>query len=186
MLFRSIAVCLRGQLNSNVRLHSRRSRAVLQQSQRLRREPNTTTRQEPRETGQHGQALSSGALSRPKTKTTSAWGPCEQRALRQQHEEAAAAHARQASPHQLRTRSAIGCHGALRAVLQPTKLRTRSVIGSHGALRRHIHGMLVVILMQANHVSVQPNNSFKLSPNGRPRYSTSLFLLPRGLPSVPA
>ena len=59
------------------------------------------------------------------------------------------------------------------AVLQPTKLRTRSIIGWHGTLRRHIHGMLVVILMQANHVSVQPNNSFKLSPDGMSRWPPS-------------
>ena len=44
-LERPARACLRAQVTSNVRLHGRRSRAVLQQSQRLRREPNTTTRQ---------------------------------------------------------------------------------------------------------------------------------------------
>ena len=43
---------------------------------------------------------------------------------------------------------------------KPTKLRTRSVIGWQGALRRHIHGMLVVIVMQANHASARPQINF--------------------------
>ena len=95
--------------------------------------------------------------------------------------------------HQLRTRSVIGGKGALRAVLQPTKLRTRSIIGWHGTLRRQIHGMLVVIIVQANHVTVLPNNSFKLSPNGMSRWPSSAgpaahFALAaqHATPSVPA
>ena len=78
-------------------------------------------------------------------------------------------------------------------MLQPTKLRTRSVIGGQGALRQHIHGMLVFIVMQANHASVQPNNSFKLSPNGMSHWPPSAgpaahfaLAVQRATPSVPA
>ena len=166
---------------------------MLQQSQRLRREPNTTTRQEPRKSGQHAQALSSDALPQQKTKTFGTLGPASNTRSGTNMKKAQRLTPRQdhhppttyAQPHRMQRRAS--------AVLQPTKLRTRSVIGSHGALRRHIHGMFVVILMQANHVSVLPNNSFKLSPNGMSRWPPSAgpaahFALAVQLatPSVPA
>ena len=66
------------------------------------------------------QASSSGALHQPKTKDDQHLGSCEQRALRHQRGEAAAAHVKaRPSPCQPRTRSVIGCNGALRLCFNP-------------------------------------------------------------------
>ena len=55
---------------------------------------------------------------------------------------------------------------APRKIITPLTTCPRSVIGFHGALQQRSRGMLVVIIVQANRVTVLPNNSFKLSPNG--------------------
>ena len=99
-------------------------------------------------------------------------------------------------------------HGAMRAPAYAGRSRSgprqgrfisppitcpRSLIGHYGALRRCSHGMLAVIAMQANHVSVLPNNSFKLSPNGMSRWPSSAgpaahfaLAVQHATPSVPA
>ena len=132
MLFRSQALGLRPilrllsstprrrcQLNSNVGQHNRNC-AVLQQSQRLRREPNSHNAAG---AAKHWPARASSEqwrLASTNDQDIRHLGSCEQHALRHQHEEAAAAHAKaRAPPRQLPTRSVIGFHGVLRRCFNP-------------------------------------------------------------------
>ena len=152
----------------------------------------TTTRQEPRNTGLRAQTSRAVApWLGQRSETTSILGPARD--------------ARSGSNQRPWTTSTVCAASKARCGSRakkpqrigprpsPRQLHERSVIGFHGAPRRRSHGMLVVVIVQANHVTVLPNNSVKLSPNGMSRWPSSAgptahfaLAVQHVTPSVPA
>ena len=153
---------------------------------------NASTRQEPRNTGLRAQASRAVApwLSQ-RSETTSILGPA--RNARSGSNQRPWTTGTVCAASKARCGSRAKKPQRIRPRPSPRQPHVRSVIGFHGALRRRSHGMLVVIVMQANHVSVPPNNSFKLSPNGMSRWPSSAgpaahfaLAVHHATPSVPA
>ena len=129
------------------------SRAVLHQSQRLRRESN---RHDAAGAAKHWPAgarlKSSGALAQPKFRDDQHVGSCKRRALRQQSKTMDDQHRLCCEKSALRQprEEAAAARAKARARLGITPPTTcpRSVVGFHCALRQRSHGVLVVIIVQ--------------------------------------
>ena len=169
----------RCQLNSNVRQH-KMSRAVLHQSQRLRRE---SSRHDAAGAAKHWPASarlkSSGALAQPKFRNDQHLGSCERRALRQQSKTMDDQHRLCCEQNALRQPPEEAAAARARAIIPSTTCAQRHRVPrrASAAFSWHARGHH----RAANHVMALPNNSTRTSPQVNGVIAFGWFLLDQRL-----